>query len=60
MTTSSTRSWAQQVRQADPDFQQESTRPVVYEFSNDRKFRQKADPYKTATGDTTSPGYTGD
>lgn len=57
--SSSTRSWAQEVRAADPDFQVESTRPVVYEMSNGRKFRQKADPYSTASGDGHSVGYPG-
>jgi hypothetical protein len=55
----SVRSWAQLVRQADPKYTQESLRPVAYEFSNGRKFRQKTDPYKTAPGDSHSPGYPG-
>ena len=55
----SVRSWAQIVRDADKDFDLESRRPVVYEFSNGRKFRQKPDPYATAPGDSTSPGYPG-
>lgn len=39
------RSWRQMVLDADPDFHLESIRPIVYEFSNGRKFRQPADPY---------------
>lgn len=44
--SSSSRSWRQQVLDAgDPDFWTESRTPVVYEFSNGRKFRQPIDPY---------------
>lgn len=42
---STTRSWRQRVLEADPDFLRLSLRPVVYEFSNGRKFLQPADPY---------------
>lgn len=45
--STTTRSWRQMVQDADPDYQQESRRPIVYEFSNARKFRQKPDPYST-------------
>lgn len=31
-------SWLQQVIEADPNFRRDSLRPVVYEFSNGRKF----------------------
>ena len=43
--SSSTRSWRQIVLQADPDFLRDSLRPVVYEFSNGRQFRQRLYPY---------------
>lgn len=55
----SVRNWAQLVRQADVNFDRESLRPVVYEFSNGRKFRQKTNPYATSPGDAHSPGYPG-
>ncbi len=42
---STTRSWRQKVLEADPNFLRKSLRPVVYEFSNGRKFQQPADPY---------------
>lgn len=42
---STTRSWRQKVLEADPNFLRKSLRPVVYEFSNGRKFIQPADPY---------------
>jgi hypothetical protein len=45
MTTVVIRSWRQMVIDADPDYLRETSRPVVYVFSNGRKFRQKADPY---------------
>jgi hypothetical protein len=49
--SSSTRSWRQTVLDAgDPDFMTESLRPVVYEFSNKRKFRQPVDPYGGGAG----------
>jgi hypothetical protein len=35
---SSVRNWSQMVRNADPDFDRESRRPWVYEFSNGRRF----------------------
>lgn len=54
---SSIRSWSQLVRDADKDFDLESRRPVVYKFSNGRRFRQKNNPYATSPGDATSPGY---
>lgn len=43
---STTRSWRQMVLDADPDFLRRSLRPIVYEFSNGRKFLQPADPYR--------------
>lgn len=42
-----TRSWRQKVMDADPNWLKESLRPIVYEFSNGRKFEQKPDPYST-------------
>lgn len=42
----SVRSWSQLVRNADPDFDRESRRPWVYEFSNGRRFLDKPNPYR--------------
>lgn len=53
---SSTRSWRQMVLDADPDFQRESLRPVVYEFSSGRKFRQRANPYGDLAAAPVAPG----
>lgn len=33
------RSWRQMVLEADPDFHEESNRPIAYEMSNGRVFR---------------------
>lgn len=49
--SSSVRSWRQMVTDADPDFMRESLRPVVYEFPNGRKFRQRNPLY----GSTPAP-----
>lgn len=45
---STVRSWRQMVLDADRDFILESTRPIAYEFSNGRKFRQPAGAYTAA------------
>lgn len=48
MTASFTlRSWRDRIREADPEFETDKERrePVVYEFSNGRKFRDKRNPY---------------
>lgn len=49
MTSTTQRSWRDRVREADPDWEtdEERKRPVVYTFTNGRKFRDKADPYST-------------
>ena len=39
-----TRSWKTIVRTVDPP-DEDSEKPVVYIFSNNRKFRDKRDPY---------------
>lgn len=50
MTTTRTIDWRTLVRKADRDFDQESRRPVVYETSNGRQFREKGSgPYGTST-----------
>lgn len=46
------RSWRQMVLDADRDFILESTRPIAYEFSNGRKFRQPYAPYGAAVTET--------
>ncbi len=38
-------SWLQMVVEADPNYEYELRRPVIYEFSNGRKFRAPANPY---------------
>ena len=43
-----TLSWLQLVQEADPAFQTLLQRPVIYEFSNGRKFVQPL-PYYTST-----------
>lgn len=42
---SSTKTIKELVLKADPEWPFESKRPVVYQFSGDREFRQKANPY---------------
>jgi hypothetical protein len=46
-TPTTQRTLRQMVQEADPEFQKESRRPVIYSFSNGREFRQKPDPYST-------------
>lgn len=38
-------SWAQMVREADPDFQRTSLRPWTYEFSSGRRFYEAQPVY---------------
>lgn len=42
-----TRSWEQTVREADPDFDRLKLHPKVYFFSSGRTFEDKTDPYST-------------
>lgn len=43
------RSWGALVRAHDEDFDRDSLKPITYEFSNGRQFRQPVNPYGTAT-----------
>lgn len=45
--SSRTLSWLQQVQEADPQWQKNYIRPVVYEFSNGRTFTWRPDQYTT-------------
>lgn len=50
MTTTTTRSWRNEIIKADEDFQKDSLRPDAYEFSNGRVFKAPYPLYGTATG----------
>ena len=45
MITSRTINWLNEVRKADPSWDELRLRPLVYFFSNGRVFRDKPDPY---------------
>jgi hypothetical protein len=45
MSNSSTLSWVQQVKTADPNWEKDRLRPVTYQFSNGRTFTDKPNPY---------------
>lgn len=38
-------SWQQQVQEADPNWQRDRLRPVIYKFSNGRSFVNTPNPY---------------